>query len=299
MSSGLGLGLLASLLWGFVDVSAAIETQRIGSLRMLVGAQVMSVAVLVVVIAATPAMLGTDALAGIGAGLPLGVLAAAAYLTYFLALRIGPISIVSPVIVAYGGATVVLAILLRGESLAPMQGVGAGLATLGVILAAITFHGGSLRGARIVGPGIIAALATLILFAVVTVGLAAPIQDHGWLSVITGSRIANCATSAVLYLGIRRTRSSRFRPLLWPSLRPTRSTFALVGVAGVFDMSAFVAYAMGLAVAPTWLVGLASSFGPVIVVAYAVWRLGERPRSTQWLGLVLIAAGVVVLALAL
>ena len=55
---------------------------------------------------------------------------------------------------------------------------------------------------------------------------------------------------------------------------------------------------MGLEVAPTWLVGLASSFGPVLAVAYAVWRLGERPHATQWAGLALLAGGVVVLAVA-
>ena len=50
-------------------------------------------------------------------GFPLGILAAGAYLAYFTALRLGPVSIVSPVIMAYGGATVVLAVLLRGEVL--------------------------------------------------------------------------------------------------------------------------------------------------------------------------------------
>ncbi len=69
-------------------------------------------------------------------------------------------------------------------------------------------------------------------------------------------------------------------------------------VAGVFDVAAFTAYAIGLQVAPTWLVGLASSFGPVLVVAYAVGRMGERLHRTQWLGLALLGAGVVVLAVA-
>jgi drug/metabolite transporter (DMT)-like permease len=49
---------------------------------------------------------------------------------------------------------------------------------------------------------------------------------------------------------------------------------------------------------PGLLLGLASSFGPVIAVAYGVWRLGERPHATQWLGLALLGVGVVVLALA-
>ena len=69
-----------------------------------------------------------------------------------------------------------------------------------------------------------------------------------------------------------------------PSDRLDRSTLALVAAAGVFDIIAFAVYAVGLEVAPTWLVGLASSFGPVIAVAYGISRLGERPRATQWLG---------------
>ena len=45
-----------------------------------------------------------------------------------------------------------LAVLLRGESLLPAQAMGAVLATVGVVLAGVVFDG-SLRGARLVGPG--------------------------------------------------------------------------------------------------------------------------------------------------
>ena len=72
-----------------------------------------------------------------------------------------------------------------------------------------------------------------------------------------------------------------------PSAPADRVSVGLVVVAGVFDIAAFAVYAVGLEIAPTWLVGLASSFGPVLAVAYAVWRLGERPRATQWIGLAL------------
>ena len=49
--------------------------------------------------------------------------------------------------------------------------------------------------------------------------------------------------------------------------------------------------------APTWIVGLASSFGPVVsvFVAVAIWR--ERLRPNQWLGLVGLGAGLVAVAL--
>ena len=298
MSTGLLLGLFATFAWGCVDVTAALAARRLGSLRVLAGSQAVSVVALVLLIAADPSRLGSDAIAGILAGLPLGIVAAAAYLAYFTALRIGPLSIVSPIIVAYGGTTVVLAVLLRGETLLPAQATGAAIATAGVILAGLVFDEGSWRGARLVGPGVLVAVLTTLLFAVVTILLASPIREHGWLPVVLGSRLANAAAGAVLLGFALRTEAPRLRPLLRPGGAVTRSVAGLVAVAGVCDMLGFGAYAVGLEVAPVWLVGLASSFGPVMVVMYAVGRLGERLRRTQWLGLVLIGAGVVVLAVA-
>ncbi len=299
MSTGLVLGLLASLGWGLVDVAAAVATRRLGSLRVLAGTQAVSLAGVVAIAVANPSLLGSDPAAGLVAGFPLGFLAAGAYLAYFTALRIGPVSIVSPVIMAYGGATVVLAVLLRGEVLTGTQALGAALATAGVVLAGVTFEAGSLRGARLVGPGVLVGVLTLAGFAVLTVALATPIRDHGWLPVVAGSRVGNnVASMALLAVALRRSSSRWARPLLEPSLGRARTTAAVVAVGGLCDVSAFALYAMGLGVAPVWLVGLASSFGPVLAVAYAIWRLGERPHATQWAGLAAIGVGVVALAVA-
>jgi drug/metabolite transporter (DMT)-like permease len=293
------LGLFASACRGCVDVAAALAGRRLGSLRVLAGSQVASLAALMLIVLADPSRMGPDAAAGLAAGVPLGVLAAVAYLAYFTALRIGPLSVVSPVIVAYGGATVVLAVVFRGESLLPPQAAGAAVATAGVVLAGLVFDEGSLRGARIVGPGVLFAILTMLLFAILTVILADPIRAFGWLPVVVGSRIANMATALVLLaIGLRSDasrfgRSGEVRPRTWD-----RTGVLLVVIAGVFDIVAFAAYAIGLEVADVWLVGLASSFGPVVAIGFAVWRLGERLRPSQWLGVALIAVGVVVLAVA-
>jgi len=69
------------------------------------------------------------------------------------------------------------------------------------------------------------------------------------------------------------------------------------GLAGLLDVVGTVAFAIGLAVAPTWIVGLASSFGPAVAVIVAVVLWGERLRASQWLGLAGIAAGLVAVAL--
>ena len=277
MSAGLALGLIASLAWGLVDITGALASRRLGSLRVLAGSQIVSLVALVGIVIVERSRLGEGAIDGVLVGLPLGVGAALAYLCYFTALRIGPLSVVSPVIVAYGGTTVILAVLLRGETLQPAQIVGAVLATAGVVLAAIVFDGGSMRGARLVGPGVAVAIVTMLLFATLTVALAAPIQDHGWLPVVLGSRLANTTSALVLLAVVGRLRSRRLEVLTEPSAPADRVSVGLVIVAGVFDIAAFAVYAVGLEIAPTWLVGLASSFGPVLAVAYAVWRSGRAP----------------------
>jgi drug/metabolite transporter (DMT)-like permease len=78
-----------------------------------------------------------------------------------------------------------------------------------------------------------------------------------------------------------------------PSLR----AIAAAAAAGLLDIVGFVAFAIGLEIAPTWIVGLASSFGPAVAVIVAVALWGERLRPSQWVGLTGIAAGLVAVAL--
>src|SRR5829696_5209048 len=166
MPSGLGLGLLASLAWGMTDLSGALAARRVGSVGVLAGTQLTSLAIL------------------------LGIAVVNGQL-------LGPISVVSPVVAAYGGLTVVLAVVFRGESLAPVQALGAAIATAGIVLTGLVL-GGSIRDTRIVGPGVLVALVTMVLFAVLTVALAAPIKQHGWLPVMLGSRLTNTLVGVAL-----------------------------------------------------------------------------------------------------
>ena len=295
MSLGLFAGLLTSFAWGIVDVTAALSGHRVGSLRALAGTQVISVIVLVAYVALDSSKVGPDPMAGIVAGLPIGLLGGVAYLGYFTALKLGPLAVVSPVIVAYGGLTVILAVVLRGETLLPLQAAGAALATVGVMLTGIVFDIRSLRSTRLVGPGVAIAFVTIVLFSLVTVLMSDPIRAHGWLPVVIGSRLAN-ATFVLTLLAIGSRGVAFLRPLMLPSNGWTRVAIVLVLITGIFDVGGLIAYAIGLEVAPIWLIGLSSSFGPVFAIGYAVWRLGERLRPAQWAGLGLLGIGVMVLA---
>lgn len=298
MPIGLLLGLVASLGWGALDIAVALSTRTVGTLRVLVGSQLVSFGTLILIALLLPSALGTSPLDGMLAGVPLGVLAAAAYLAYFTALHLGPLSIVSPVVVAYGGVTVALAVVIRGEVLSAQQVAGVLLVTAGVALAGLVLdseNGGRLP--RLASLGVAAAVAALIGFAVLTVALADPIRSHGWLPVLLGSRLGNSFAATVLLVVALGTRARHLEPMLEPSRPWTGRIVGYVILGGAFDVLAFVAYAVGLEIAPVWLIGLSSSLGPVLPVMYAIGWLGERPRPTQWAGLGLIVLGMLALAL--
>jgi uncharacterized membrane protein len=226
------------------------------------------------------------------------VFAAAGYIVYMTALRLGPISVVSPVAVSYGGLSVILAVIVRGESLSVLQAAGAVLATTGVMMTAVILENGSWRSARIVGPGVAMALLTVVLFGMLGVLLAGPIRDHGWLPILLGSRFGNLAAGVVVFVIAMVSGSRRFRAILDPGHSVTREIVVLLVVAGVCDTAAFSVFAIGLGQAPVWIVTLASSFGPVLVVLFAIAQLGERLRPVQWMGLAALAGGLGVLAFA-
>ena len=295
MPLGLGHGLIAALCWGSTDVMASIAGRRLGSLHVVMVAQLASVTVAILLAISQGSGFPTDPFAFFLAAL-FGSIAAGAYVSFFTALRIGPLSVVSPVVAAYGGLTVVLSVVLRGESLTALQGIGAALATLGVIMTGLVFDGGW-RGTRIVGRGVVFSLIAMVLFTALTAGLATPIHIAGWLPVLLTSRVANAATILAILVVVSVIRPRGSAVLIAGSGAPSPRAIGAGAAAGLLDIVGFVAFAIGLEIAPTWIVSLASSFGPAVAVIVSVALWGERLRPTQWAGLAGIATGLIAVAL--
>ena len=299
MPIGLLTGLGAALSWGTLDLFSALASRRIGSLSVTTGMQLVGAALIWVVALATGVSLPSDPAVLIGGSL-VGLAGAGAYLSYFTGLRIGPISVVSGMVAAYGGLTVVLAVLFRGESLTPLQALGATTATVGVILTGVAFDGG-LRGMRFAGPGVIFAVVALILFAAMTIGSDIVLERAGWVQVLLVSRSANAVISVLVLVIAMTALRGPAAPLLQGERadggRFDKRVIGAVVLAGLLDVIGLMAFAYGLEVAETWLVGLASSFGPAVTIVVAVAFLGERLKPIQWLGLGGVLAGMIAIGL--
>src|SRR5262245_49389470 len=289
MPSGLLYGLVAALGWGLTDVSAAITGKRLGPVALAAFAQTLGLSVFLLLAFATGTALASPV--AMQAAL-FGLVAAVGYMSAFTALRIGPLAVVSPVMATYGALTVILAVVFRNERLDVSDWLGVAFTTTGILLVALVVDGGW-RSARPVSIGVGFALLADVGFAVSTVGLAAPIQEAGWLPAMTVSRAANVAL-VVLVLGVALIVRP---PLLAGAAHADRSAIRRIAAGvvaiGLLDAAATISFAIGLETSLTWLVGLTSSFGPAVAIVFAVGAMGERLRRSQWLGLALLAAGVV------
>jgi len=295
MPFGLLTGLGAALCWGTLDIVTALTSRVIGSLRVTAGMQLVTAVMFIALFVATgtslPTAPGSLAIAAL-----LGLIGAGAYLAYFTGLQIGPIAVVSGVVAAFGGLTVILSVIFRGESLTTLQAAGATVATVGVILTGIAFDGGW-RSTRFAGPGVVFSIAALILFSLMTMATDIALETMSWVQVYAVARGVNAAISvaAVVFLAV--TMSRRGLPPSGGPAWTTRRVSGAIVLAGVLDVVGLISFAIGLESAPTWMVGLAASFGPAVTIVVAVAFLGERLKPIQWFGLAGICLGMVAIGI--
>lgn len=299
MPLGLLTGLGAALSWGTLDVFSALASRRVGSLKVTSGIQIVGAIVVLAVALVTGTAFPTDPAVLVGGAL-VGLAGAGAYLSYFTGLRIGPISVVSGMVAAYGGLTVVLAVIFRGESLTVIQAAGAAIATVGVILTGVAFDG-TMRGTRLASPGVGFAIVALVLFASMSIGSDIVIDLSSWIDVLIVSRTANALVSIVILAVALTVLRGPAKPLIiGESGAPgaiDRGIVGLVVLSGILDVTGLIVFTYGLEHAETWLVGLASSFGPAVTIIVAVAFLGERLKPVQWVGLGGVLVGMVAIGL--
>jgi len=299
MPLGLWAGLGAAVSWGTLDLFSALASRRVGSLLATTGMQVVGAVLVWVLAIVTATPLPTDPFVLAGAAL-VGLAGAAAYLAYFTGLRIGPISVVSGMVAAYGGLTVVLAVVIRGESLTLLQATGAAVATLGVVLTGIAFDQ-RLRNTRFASPGVAFAVVALVLFATMGIGTDVVIDRAPWFEVLLVSRSSIAVVSVVVlivaYAAFRGIAAPMIEPEEGADGRADRRVAGAIALSGVLDIVGLMSFSFGLENAETWLVGLASSFGPAVTIVVAVTLLGERPRPVQWVGLSGILVGMIAIGL--
>jgi drug/metabolite transporter (DMT)-like permease len=272
------LALAASLAWGFADFGAGVGARRLPVLVVAAIGQTAGLLLAGAVVLATSdstpsgAQLGWAAFAGL-----IGVVGLGAF---YRALAIGTMGVVGP-ITATAAIVPVAYALARGERPSAMQGVGVGLAVVGVIGASLEHV--PERGGRRFGIGVGLALIAALSFGGSLIGLsrAAP-GGTGWAVFTMRATVVPLVLIAVLVL----------RPRL-PKAR--RSWLLLVGV-GIGDTGATLLYGAASTRGLLSVVAVLSSLYPIVIVVLARVLLAERVARPQLAGVALALTGVALIS---
>ena len=272
-------GLLAAGSWAIALLTSARAARRIGPVQTLAGVMLVSG-----LIALPIAVLTMRDMSPRGEDLPLLAIAGAGNVLGLLfeygGLRSGKVGIVGA-LAATEGAIAPLLSVLSGEALAPIQGAGIAVVALGVCFAALghdpTEASGSTRRAVLLG-GLAGLSFGASLYATGRIGSDLAV---GWA--ILPPRIVGVAIIVFPLLAMRR-------------LRIDRPVLPFVVIAGAGEVGGFLAVAWAAQQSIAVASALSAQFATI--AALVAWLLlGERLGRVQWVGIMAVAAGVVLLAL--
>ncbi|MFD8197163.1 EamA family transporter [Streptomyces wuyuanensis] len=280
--------LATSLLWGLADFGGGLLTRRVPALTVVVVSQTIAVAVLGAIVVATGAW--TETGPQLWYAVAAGVVGPVAMLSFYKALALGPMGVVSPL----GPLGVVVPVsvgLLLGERPGLLQFAGIGVAVVGVLLAG----GPELRGAPVQRQAILLTLLAAFGFGSVMALIAeASTTITGLFLALFVQRVTNVLVGgAALYVSVKR--GGRALPEGGGTGLIVRSLPALAFV-GLADVAANGTYSIAAQQGPVAVAAVLASLYPVVTALAARGVLKERLRAVQAAGAGLALVGTVLLA---
>lgn len=207
----------------------------------------------------------------------------AGVLFLYRGLALGPIAVVSPIGAGYVAVAVLLVVAVLGERLSSGQAIGIGVTFLGIVLTAT--DGRSLASA--LGrplPGVWFALVAMASLGGWSALMAYATRSQDGLALILMQRIVSAAAVLVIIL-VRRERPARL----------DRATLALVFASGGLDTLANVLFVLGVQSGSASVVATATGAYPIVTALLAIVLLRERLAPNQYVGVVVLLAGLVTL----
>lgn len=280
--------LATSLLWGMADFGGGLLTRRTPALTVVVLSQCIAASVLGVVVIATGAW--SEAGGRLWFAVAAGAVGPVAMLSFYKALALGPMGVVSP-LGSLGVAVPVGVGLTIGERPALLQVAGIAVAVAGIVLAG----GPQLRGAPVQRRAVLLTLLAAFGFGTVMALIAeASTTLTGLFLALFVQRLTNIAVGGTaLYVSVRRggraLPEEGGRAVVFTAL----PALAFVGLA---DVAANGSYAIAAQHGPVTVAAVLASLYPVVTALAARGVLGERLRAIQAAGAGLALLGTVLLA---
>ncbi|MFF8943709.1 EamA family transporter [Streptomyces sp. NPDC014864] len=277
--------LATSLLWGLADFGGGLLTRRSPALTVVVVSQTIAAVVLGAIVLATGGW--SEAGPRLWFAVAAGLAGPVAMLSFYKALALGPMGVVSPLATLSVAVPVGVGLVL-GERPALVQVAGIAVAVAGVVLAGGPRLGGAAVERRTIGLTLVAALGFGMVFALIA---EASTTVTGLFLALFVQRVTNVAAGgAALWLSTRRG-----APALPEGGFPWSSLPALAFV-GLADVAANGTYSVAAQHGPVTVAAVLASLYPVVTALAARGFLSERLRAIQAAGAGLALVGTLLLA---
>ncbi|MEW6681935.1 MAG: DMT family transporter [Nitrospirota bacterium] len=293
---GIACAVVTCLAWGVADYLAARVTRRVGEIGALLRIQLVGVPVLLSLWAILRAPLpDTRDLVWIT---PAAGCFVVGYLAFFYGLRVGAISLVSPISSAGAAVPVLAGIGFFGEAASGARLGGIGLTLIGICV--LSADPGAIGALAPIGrrQGIRAGVVTLLAWGSGTALLLPAVRSAGAFVPVATLRLEVLAIISTWWL-IGRSRSSgtprepaSSASVAAPRAEPRNGLWGVVVAAALLDLTAFFAYGVALRDAPAAVAAPIASAYPLVTILIARHRLQERLAGREWLGVGLTLAGV-------
>ena len=207
-------------------------------------------------------------------------------LLLYRGLALGPIAVVSPIGAAYAAVAVLLIVGFLGERLLSGQALAIGVTVAGILLTAT--DGRSLASAlRRPLPGVWFALVAMASLGGWATVMAYATRTLDGLALVLLQRVISAAIMLVL-LAVRRD----------GPIPMDRAAWSLVFATGALDTLANVLFVLGVRSGSAAIVATASGAYPIVTALLAITLLRERLAPNQYVGIVVLLAGIVGLGIA-
>jgi uncharacterized membrane protein len=209
-------------------------------------------------------------------------------LAFLRALRVGKVSLVSPIASGYAAVLVLASLLILGERLSPTQAAGVLLVLVGSLVASTDFS--ALRDPHrptLSDPGLPWAFGAMFGW------------GFGYFFVVESSRVTGWAATSLtgavvqllLIVGVAIAGGRSLAP------PPTRRLWALTVGAAATGWLSSVVYTIGVETHMAAIIAPVSAAFPVVTLLLARSFLHERLTPHQWSGIAVVVAGVVLVTL--
>ena len=287
-------GLGGMLGWGLADLFAKKTIDEIGDITTLVVAHFFGTGVVVLVtlyqifFGSYVLTLPSDTFTWVGLAF-FGALQGLVYLLVYIGFGKGQVAVLNPIFASFSGLVALVSILLLGEAISPILGLGLLIVFAGIMLMNLDVE--ALRTRRLAFlkiPGFKEVVGATILATFWTLGWNAFVHGADWLSHMLIMYVA-MTIALTLYALIKGV-----------SLRVTdASMWKYLALIGLFETGAYAAISWGYgATSATSVVAvLSGAFSLPIIIGARLW-LKEHTTPLQLWGSLGIVAGVVLVALA-